>query len=221
MARSVVLSPGVQYRRLPVSRLREFEGAGVYYGATDVESRVCGANAVTVVGGGNSAGQAAVFLAEKGADVTLAIRGADLSSSMSTYLIDRIEASPKIRLVKYSEVTELHGDTRLEDVTITKTRRVFLCVSPASDSSPSSVPLLHQLARGFRGARCQGVRPHGQRSRRRRLRAVAVRNVPRGNLRGRRCPGTVDETCCRSGGRRFQCDSFGSSKARADDDLKV
>lgn len=119
MARSVVLSPGVQYRRLPVPRLREFEGAGVYYGATDVESRVCGANAVTVVGGGNSAGQAAVFLAEKGADVTLAIRGADLSSSMSTYLIDRIEASPKIRLVNYSEVTELHGDTRLEEVTIT------------------------------------------------------------------------------------------------------
>lgn len=119
MARSVVLSPGVQYRRLPVSRLREFEGAGVYYGATEVESRVCGPHDVTVVGGGNSAGQAAVFLAEKGADVTLAIRGADLSSSMSTYLIDRIDASPKIRLVNYSEVTELHGDTRLEGVTIT------------------------------------------------------------------------------------------------------
>jgi thioredoxin reductase (NADPH) len=119
MARSVVLSPGVQYRRLPVSRLREFEGAGVYYGATDVEARVCGPHDVTVVGGGNSAGQAAVFLAEKGADVTLAIRGADLRSSMSTYLIDRIDASPKIRLVAHSEVTELHGDTRLEEVTIT------------------------------------------------------------------------------------------------------
>jgi thioredoxin reductase (NADPH) len=119
MARSVVLSMGVQYRRLPVPRLRELEGAGVYYAATDLEARVCGANAVTVVGGGNSAGQAAVFLAEKGADVTLVIRGADLSSSMSTYLIDRIDASPKIRLVTHSEVTELHGDTRLEDVTIT------------------------------------------------------------------------------------------------------
>ena len=119
MARSVVLSLGVQYRRLPVSRLRELEGAGVYYAATDLEARVCGANAVTVVGGGNSAGQAAVFLAEKGADVTLAIRGDDLSSSMSTYLIDRIDGSPKIRLVTHSEVTELHGDTRLEGVTIT------------------------------------------------------------------------------------------------------
>lgn len=119
MARSVVLSMGVQYRRLPVPRLRELEGAGVYYAATDLEARVCGANAVTVVGGGNSAGQAAVFLAEKGSDVTLAIRGADLSSSMSTYLIDRIDASPKIRLATHSEVTELHGDTRLEDVTIT------------------------------------------------------------------------------------------------------
>jgi len=119
MARSVVLSLGVQYRRLPVSRLRELEGAGVYYAATDLEARVCGANPVTVVGGGNSAGQAAVFLAEKGADVTLAIRGDDLSSSMSTYLIDRIDGSPKIRLVTHSEVTELHGDTRLEGVTIT------------------------------------------------------------------------------------------------------
>ena len=119
MARSVVLSPGVQYRRLPVSRLREFEGAGVYYGATDVEARVCGPHDVTVIGGGNSAGQAAVFLAGKGADVTLAIRGADLSSSMSAYLIDRIDASPKIHLVTHSEVTELHGDSRLEEITIT------------------------------------------------------------------------------------------------------
>ena len=119
MARSVVLSPGVQYRRLPVSRLRQFECSGVYYAATDLEARVCGPNAVTVVGGGNSAGQAAVYLAEKGSDVTLAIRGADLSSSMSTYLIDRIDASPKIDLVTHSEVTELRGDTRLEEVTIT------------------------------------------------------------------------------------------------------
>jgi thioredoxin reductase (NADPH) len=119
MARSVVLSMGVQYRRLPVPRLRELEGAGVYYAATDLEARVCGANAVTVVGGGNSAGQAAVFLAERGSDVTLAIRGADLSSSMSTYLIDRIDASPKIRLARHSEVTALHDDIRLEDVTIT------------------------------------------------------------------------------------------------------
>lgn len=119
MARSVVLSSGVQYRRLPISRLREFEGAGVYYGATEVEARVCGPHEVTVVGGGNSAGQAAVFLAEKGADVTLAIRGADLRSSMSTYLIDRIDASANIRLLAHSEVTELHGDTRLEEVTIT------------------------------------------------------------------------------------------------------
>ena len=122
MARSVVLSPGVQYRRLPVSRLREFEGAGVYYAATDLEARVCGPFAVTVVGGGNSAGQAAVFLAEKGADVTLAIRGTDLSASMSTYLIDRIDASPKICLATHSEVTELHGDTHLEEVTITNNR---------------------------------------------------------------------------------------------------
>ena len=121
-ARSVVLSVGVQYRRLALPRLREFERSGVYYAATDLEARVCGAEAVTVVGGGNSAGQATVFLAERGADVTLVIRGADLSSSMSSYLIDRIDASPKIRLMTHSEVSALHGDSRLEEITITNAR---------------------------------------------------------------------------------------------------
>jgi thioredoxin reductase (NADPH) len=85
-----------------------------------------------VVGGGNSAGQAAVYLAEKGAHVTLAIRGDDLSSSMSTYLIDRIDASPKIHLATNSEVTELRGDTHLEEVTITNNQTAVserqLCV---------------------------------------------------------------------------------------------
>jgi thioredoxin reductase (NADPH) len=119
MTRAVVIALGVQYRKLPLARLEEFEGSGVYYAATDLEARVCGDQPVTVVGGGNSAGQAAIFLAQRGSDVTIAIRGDDLTSSMSTYLIDRIEAAPNIRVARRSEVTALHGDGHLSEITLT------------------------------------------------------------------------------------------------------
>jgi thioredoxin reductase (NADPH) len=118
MARSVVIALGVQYRKLPLDRLEEFEGAGVYYAATDLEARVCGPNPVTVIGGGNSAGQAAIFLAQQGAPVTIAIRGADLASSMSSYLIDRIDAAPNITVSPFTEVVALHGDDRLTEITL-------------------------------------------------------------------------------------------------------
>ncbi len=121
MARSVVLAVGVQYRKLPLDRLSEFEGAGIYYAATDLEARVCGNGPVTVVGGGNSAGQAAIYLAQQGATVTIAIRGESLTASMSAYLIDRIEASPNIEVVTRTEVTGLDGDGHL--ATITRTDR--------------------------------------------------------------------------------------------------
>jgi thioredoxin reductase (NADPH) len=119
MARAVVVALGVQYRKLPLDRLADFEGAGVYYAATDLEARVCGPNPVTVIGGGNSAGQAAIFLAQQGAMVTIVIRGQDLTSSMSSYLIDRIDASPSIRVAAHTEVTELHGDGHLQEITLT------------------------------------------------------------------------------------------------------
>jgi thioredoxin reductase (NADPH) len=119
IARAVVVALGVQYRKLPLDRLADFEGAGVYYAATDLEARVCGPNPVTVIGGGNSAGQAAIFLAQQGAMVTIVIRGQDLSSSMSSYLIDRIDASPSIRVAAHTEVTELHGDSHLQEITLT------------------------------------------------------------------------------------------------------
>ena len=122
MTRTVVIALGVQYRKLPLERLEEFEGAGVYYAATDLEARVCGADPVTVIGGGNSAGQAAIFLAQQGAPVTIAIRGDDLTSSMSSYLIERIEAAPNIHVAAHSEVTALHGDTRLREITVTDNR---------------------------------------------------------------------------------------------------
>ena len=119
MTRAVLVAVGVQYRKLPLERLETFEGAGVYYAATDLEARACGDRRVTVVGGGNSAGQAALFLAQRGAKVTIMIRGESLDSSMSTYLIERIEASPNIQLATRAEVTELHGDDRLTEITTT------------------------------------------------------------------------------------------------------
>jgi len=119
MTRAVLVTVGVQYRKLPLERLEAFEGAGVFYAATDLEARACGSSPVTVVGGGNSAGQAALFLAQQGAQVMIAIRGDSLQSSMSAYLIERIEASPNIQLATRTEVTELHGDDRLTEVTTT------------------------------------------------------------------------------------------------------
>ncbi|MET0908049.1 MAG: FAD-dependent oxidoreductase, partial [Ilumatobacteraceae bacterium] len=116
--RSVVIASGVQYRQLPLERLERFEGAGVYYAATDLEARVCAGQPVTVVGGGNSAGQAAIYLAQRGCAVTIVIRGADLTTSMSSYLIDRIDASADITVVANSRVVELHGDASLTEITV-------------------------------------------------------------------------------------------------------
>ncbi len=122
MARSVVVALGVQYRKLPLERLEDFEGAGVYYAATEFEARVCAPDPVTVIGGGNSAGQAAIFLAQQGSLVTVAIRGEDLASSMSTYLIDRIDAAPNIVVSPHTEVVELHGESRLTEITLRNSR---------------------------------------------------------------------------------------------------
>lgn len=119
MASAVVIALGVQYRKLPLDRLEEFEGLGVYYAATDIEANVCGPNPVTVIGGGNSAGQAAIFLAQRGSHVTIAIRGESLAASMSSYLIDRIDAADNIDVAAHTEVTELHGDGRLDEITLT------------------------------------------------------------------------------------------------------
>src|SRR5580693_2149824 len=94
--RAVIVASGARYQRLPVEDLSRFEGAGVYYAATDLEARVCSGTSVVIVGGGNSAGQAAIYLAQHNCMVTIAIRRDDLRQSMSQYLIERIEADPKI-----------------------------------------------------------------------------------------------------------------------------
>jgi len=116
--RAVIVASGARYRRLAVEDLERFEGAGVYYAATDLETRVCAGAPVLVVGGGNSAGQAAIYLAQNNCGVTIAIRRDDLSQSMSRYLIDRIEADPKIDLLTGVEVKALAGPDRLEQVTL-------------------------------------------------------------------------------------------------------
>jgi thioredoxin reductase (NADPH) len=116
--RAVIVASGARYRRLAVENLSRYEGAGVYYAATDLEARVCGGTPVLVVGGGNSAGQAAIYLAENNCEVTIAIRREDLTQSMSQYLIERIEADPKIELIAGVEVQALAGRERLEGATL-------------------------------------------------------------------------------------------------------
>jgi thioredoxin reductase (NADPH) len=120
-ARAVIVASGARYRRLEVADLERFEGAGVYYAATDLEARVCDGMTVIVVGGGNSAGQAALYLAQSNCRVTIAIRRADLHATMSQYLIERIEADPKIDLKTGVEVSAVEGETRLERVTLRDT----------------------------------------------------------------------------------------------------
>jgi thioredoxin reductase (NADPH) len=113
-ARSIVVATGVQYRRLPIDRLESFESAGIYYAATDVEARYCRDSEVAVIGGGNSAGQAAMFLARTAAHVHVLVRGSSLASSMSHYLSSRLEAHPRITIHYGTQMSGLHGDDQLD-----------------------------------------------------------------------------------------------------------
>lgn len=115
-ARTIVIASGAQYRKLPLENLSRFEGAGVYYGATHLESQLCVGEEVIVVGGGNSAGQAAIFLAQTARRVYMLVRAAGLADTMSRYLIRRIEESPAIDLRTNTEVESLEGNDHLERV---------------------------------------------------------------------------------------------------------
>jgi thioredoxin reductase (NADPH) len=108
--RTVVVASGAHYRRPEVPRLAEFEGNGVWYWASALEAGNCAGNEVVLVGGGNSAGQAAVFLSQHAATVHMLVRGPSLAASMSRYLIDRIEAAPNIALLPNTELTGLDGN---------------------------------------------------------------------------------------------------------------
>ena len=115
-ARTIVIATGAEYRRPPCKKLSRFESAGVYYGATFVEAQLCDGEEVIVVGGGNSAGQGAVFLAQTTKRVHMLVRSAGLAESMSRYLIRRIEESHNIVLRTHTEIVGVEGDNHLESV---------------------------------------------------------------------------------------------------------
>jgi thioredoxin reductase (NADPH) len=115
--KSIVISSGAQYNKPKIANLAKFEGQGVYYGATFMESQLCGGEDVIVVGGGNSAGQAAVFLSQSASKLHMLVRAGELSGTMSRYLIQRIDENPAIELHYRTEIVGMEGDTRLESVT--------------------------------------------------------------------------------------------------------
>jgi len=143
-AKAVVVATGVQYRRLPLARLADFEGAGIYYAATEIEARYCKGTEAIIIGGGNSAGQAAMFLSRSARCVRLLVRGSSLAASMSSYLSSRLEADPRIAIEYGAEVSALHGADHLEALTIrdaktgasrvVDTRALFIMVGAAPNT---------------------------------------------------------------------------------------
>ena len=138
--RTVVVATGARYRRLAIDRLQEFEGAGVFYAATEVEAQACEGQPVVVVGGANSAGQAATLLGTRGCQVHLVVRRHDLAASMSRYLVDQVEAQPGIDIHLAAQVRALHGADSLQAVTIDGAGRlearglfVFIGADPCTD----------------------------------------------------------------------------------------
>jgi thioredoxin reductase (NADPH) len=115
-SRAVVVATGVQYRKLPLENFERFENQGVYYAATGMETAYCHDKEVVVVGGGNSAGQAALFLAQTAAQVYIMVRGKSLEATMSQYLLSRIEQSRRITILTETEIVSLEGRSRLEQV---------------------------------------------------------------------------------------------------------
>jgi thioredoxin reductase (NADPH) len=120
-AKALIIASGADYRRLDVEGRERFDGAGVYYAATPMEAQMCGGETVVVVGGGNSAGQACLFLAESAQKVFLLIRGRDLGDSMSDYLVRRILDARNVELVTNTEISRMLGDGHLEAIELTNT----------------------------------------------------------------------------------------------------
>jgi thioredoxin reductase (NADPH) len=120
--RTLIVATGAQYRKLDLPELERFEGVGVYYAATQAEAQMCAGDPVVIVGGGNSAGQAAMFLSRHAAGCRLMIRGGDLAKSMSRYLIDELENRPQVELMTYTEIVELKGENALEAVVVADKR---------------------------------------------------------------------------------------------------
>jgi len=140
--RAVIVATGARYRRLDAAGLETFESRGVYYAATELEARACAGSPAVVAGGGNSAGQAALFLADAGSAVTIVIRGPDLGASMSRYLVDRIEADARIVVRRNTRIVAVAGDDFLtgirisgsggEEMLVTTALFSFIGADPAS-----------------------------------------------------------------------------------------
>jgi thioredoxin reductase (NADPH) len=129
--RTLIVATGAQYRKLAVPDLERFEGLGVYYAATLIEAQMCANNPVLVVGGGNSAGQAAIFLSQHAGSCRLLIRGGDLGKSMSRYLVDEIERREEIEVMTHSEIAELRGESSLESAVVVDNRSEARAELPA------------------------------------------------------------------------------------------
>ena len=151
-ARAVIIATGAQYRKPALDNLARFEGAGIYYAATFMEAQFCRGDEVIVVGGGNSAGQAAVFLAETARHVYILVRSAGLAQTMSRYLIRRIEENPRITLLTHTELTALAGGDHLESVSWRNSRtgavetRALRHVFVMAGATPSTRWLDHCIA---------------------------------------------------------------------------
>ncbi len=155
-ARAVLVATGVQYRGLPLERIEHYEGAGLLYAATDMEARFCRSTEAIVVGGGNSAGQAAMYLSRAAKHIPVVVRAESLAASMSDYLYRRLEADPAITIHYGTQVAALHGENRLEGVTLrtpdgdedVDARALFLMIGAAPNTGWLS-GLAAVDARGF------------------------------------------------------------------------
>lgn len=150
-SRAVIISTGVNYRKHPAIGIDDFTGAGIYYGAASTEAHACKGQDVYIVGGGNSAGQAAMHLSKYARKVYIVIRREDLSSSMSSYLIDQIEQTENIELLANTEITEVKGNERLEQVLLRNNKDkteitkdaallfIFIGAKPVTDWVPEKI----------------------------------------------------------------------------------
>lgn len=155
--RSVVVATGARYRKLDVENYEKYEGQGIHYAATAMEAQLCAGEEVAVVGGGNSAGQAALFLSRSSARVHVIIRGEGLATSMSRYLVDQIERDPRITVMSTTEVTALLGEDELDGIELRDNSRgvtsalavrgLFVFIG----AQPSTSWLDGQLAQDSRG----------------------------------------------------------------------
>ena len=206
----MIIATGAEYRKPSLENLSRFEGAGVYYGATFMEAQLCRGEEVVVVGGGNSAGQAAVFLAQTAKRVHMLVRSSGLAESMSRYLIRRIEENPAIVLRTHTEIARSKGPTissacagatvRRGEIETHDIRHVFVMTG--------AVPG-HPVARWLRRPRRERLHQDragsvagrlGRRALAARAAAPSARNEPARSVRGRRRPGRQHQA--RGVGRR-------------------